>query len=64
MNKTKSCKPDVGISIQTDNLNQETTELNLVIQNATTGKEYVYTIALLNPEDKIIQFIPVTFKMK
>ncbi len=39
-------------------------ELNLVIQNATTGKEYVYTIALLNPEDKIIQFIPVTFKMK
>ncbi|MBR7183072.1 MAG: hypothetical protein IKD41_03655, partial [Alistipes sp.] len=37
-------------------------ELNLVIQNATTGKEYVYTIALLNPEDKIIQFIPVTFK--
>lgn len=39
-------------------------ELNLVIQNATTGKEYIYTIALLNPEDKIIQFIPVTFKMK
>lgn len=39
-------------------------ELNLVIQNATTGKEYVYTIALLNPEDKIIQFIPVTFKIK
>ena len=33
-------------------------------QNATTGKEYIYTIALLNPEDKIIQFIPVTFKMK
>lgn len=24
----------------------------------------IYTIALLNPEDKIIQFIPVTFKMK
>lgn len=39
-------------------------EFNFVIQNAATGKEYVYTIALLNPEDKIIQFIPVTFKMK
>lgn len=39
-------------------------ELNLVIQNAATGKEHIYTVALLNPEDKIIQFIPVTFKKK
>lgn len=39
-------------------------ELNYVLQNSTIGKEYVYTVALLNPEGKILQFIPVSLKMK
>lgn len=39
-------------------------ELNYIIQNSTTGQAYVYTIALLNPEDKIVQLIPISITYK
>lgn len=39
-------------------------ELNYVISNSDTGQTNIYTIALLNPEDKIIQFLPFTITLK
>ena len=39
-------------------------ELNYVISNSDTGQTNIYTIALLNPEDKIIQFMPFTITLK
>lgn len=37
-------------------------EVDLILQNGELNQEYIYTLALLNPENKIIQFIPVTIK--
>lgn len=37
-------------------------EVNFILQNAEINQEYVYTLALLNPENKIIQFVPLTIK--
>lgn len=39
-------------------------ELNYVISNSDIGQTNIYTIALLNPEDKIIQFLPFTITLK
>lgn len=37
-------------------------EINFILQNGELNQTYVYTLALLNPENKVIQFIPVTIK--
>ncbi len=39
-------------------------ELGYVIQNSVTGQSHIYVVALLNPEDKIIQLVPVTITLK
>lgn len=39
-------------------------EMNFITSNTPIGKSCLYTIALLNPEDKFIQFIPVTVSLK
>jgi len=39
-------------------------ELNYVISNSDVGQTNIYTIALLNPENKIIQFLPFTVTLK
>lgn len=39
-------------------------ELNYITNNYESGKVYLYTITLLNPEDKIIQFMPFTVTTK
>lgn len=39
-------------------------ELNDVLNNSDMGQTNIYTIALLNPEDKIIQFLPFTITLK
>ena len=39
-------------------------ELDYITHNMQDGHTCLYTIALLNPEDKFIQIIPVTIKVK
>jgi hypothetical protein len=35
-------------------------ELDYIIQNSTSGKTYVYMVALLNPENNIVQLVPIS----
>lgn len=39
-------------------------ELDYIINNSESGQGNIYTIALLNPENKIIQFLPFTITLK
>ena len=39
-------------------------ELDYITHNMQVDHTCLYTIALLNPEDKFIQIIPVTIKIK
>lgn len=39
-------------------------ELDYIINNSEVEQVNVYTIALLNPEDKVIQFLPFTITLK
>ena len=39
-------------------------EMNYLVNNLVVGQTYTYTIALLNPQKKIIQFLPFTVTLK
>lgn len=39
-------------------------ELNYALNNSDMGQTNIYTIALLNPENRIIQFLPFTITLK
>lgn len=39
-------------------------EINYIIQNSISGKTYVYMTALLNPENKIVQLVPISITFK
>lgn len=39
-------------------------ELEYIKDNSTDGQTYVYTLAFLNFDDKVIQFMPVIFTFK
>ena len=39
-------------------------EVNLIKSTGSSGASFMYVISLLNPEDKVVQFIPVTVKYK